>query len=123
MKGLMEASLNAKEITQADALKFMLAETFAEKKAILEDAEAKVKEILQGQQQAQLQAQQQMQQAQLQQQLELRKAEIEDAQAHDLEKINVQADADIRVKRSEMSDQVILNQQKFDNENLNNQNF
>ena len=117
MKGLMEASLNAKEITQADALKFMLAETFAEKKAILEDAEAKVKEILQSQQQAQLQSQQQMQQAQLQQQLELRKKSrtIEDAQAHDLEKINVQADADIRVKRSEMSDQVILNQQKFDN--------
>jgi len=123
MKGLMEASLNAKEITQADALKFMLAETFAEKKAILEDAEAKVKEILQSQQQAQLQSQQQMQQAQLQQQLELRKAEIEDAQAHDLEKINVQADADIRVKKSEMSDQLVLNQHKFSNENINNQNF
>lgn len=123
MKGLMEASLNAKEITQADALNFMLAETFAEKKAILEDAEAKVKEMLQSNQQAQIQSQQQMQQAQLQQQLELRKAEIEDAQAHDIEKINVQADADIRVKRSEMSDQVILNQQKFDNESINNQNI
>jgi hypothetical protein len=62
-------------------------------------------------------------QGQFQQQLELRKAEIEDAQAHDLEKINVQADADIRVKKSEMSDQLVLNQHKFSNENINNQNF
>ncbi len=123
MKGLMEASLNAKEITQADALSFMLAETFAEKKAILENAELKVKELLQSQQQAQIQSQQQMQQNQLQQQLELRKAEIEDAQQHDIDKINAQADADIRVKRSEMTDQINVNQHKFDNESLNNQNF
>lgn len=123
MKGLMEASLNAKEITQADALSFMLAETFAEKKAILENAEAKVKELLQSQQQAQIQSQQQMQQAQLENQLAMRKAEIEDAQAHDIEKIVVQGDTNIRVNQNKMSDQVIVNQNKFDNENINNTNI
>ena len=44
-------------------------------------------------------------------------------QAHDLEKIVLQGDTDIRVKRSEMSDDLVLQQNKFNNENINNTNI
>ena len=123
MQGLMEASLNAKEMRPEDALKFMLSETFAGQKAVLEEAWAKIKELEGKSQQAQMANQQQMQQAQLQQQLDLEKARIEDAQAHDIEKIVVQGDTDIRVKRSEMSDQINVNQHKSTLESLNNENI
>jgi len=123
MQGLMEASLNAKEMRPEDALKFMIEETFAGKKAILEESWAKIKEIEQQAQQAQLQSQEQMQQAQLQNQLDIRKAEIEDAQAHDIEKIVVQGDTDIRVKKSEMSDQITINAHKIEAESLRSDNI
>lgn len=123
MTGLMEASLNAKEITQGDALKFMIAESFSEKKAIFEAAEARVKAMAQEGQQAQMANQQQMQQAQLQQQIELAAADREDKQAHDAEMIVLQGDTDIRVKKSEMSDQLTLNAHKIETESINNTNI
>lgn len=123
MQGLMEASLNAKEISQADALKYMIAESFSEKKAIFEEAQARVQAMLQEGQQAQMANQQQMQQAQLQQQLEIANANREDLQAHDLEKIVLQGDTDIRVKKSEMSDQLTLNAHKIEAESINNTNI
>lgn len=123
MRGLMETSLNAKQISQADALNFMIAETFADKKAILEGAEAKLKQFEQEGQQAQMANQQQMQQAQLQQQLEIANADREDRQQNEKDNIILQGDTDIRVNQSKMSDQVIVNDHKFSNESLNNENI
>jgi len=122
MQGLMEASLNAKELRPEDALKFMIEETFAGKKAILEESWAKIKEIELKGQQAQMQNQEQMQAAQLQQQLEIANADREDRQAAKLQEISAQADADIRVNQNKMSDQVIVNEHKYSNESLNNTN-
>ena len=123
MQGLMEASLNAKEMRPEDALKFMIEETFAGKKAVLEDSWAKIKEIEQQGQQAQMQNQQQMQEAQLQQQIELANAAREDAQSNEKDNIILQGDTDIRVNQSKMSDQVVVNQHKITNEGLNNTNI
>lgn len=123
MKGLMEASLNAKEITQADALNFMLAETFAEKKAILENAEAKLKQFQAEGQQAQMQGQQQMQQAQLEQQLQLAREDREDRQLNEKDNIILKADEEIRVANATAGNKIIEQQHKFDNENLNNTNI
>lgn len=122
MQGLMEASLNAKELRPEDALKFMIEETFAGKKAILEESWAKIKEIELKGQQAQMQNQEQMQAAQLQQQIEIANADREDRQAAKLQEISAQADADIRVNQNKMSDQVIVNEHKYSNESLNNTN-
>jgi len=123
MKGLMEASLNAKEITQADALNFMLAETFAEKKAILENAELKVKELLQGQQQAQMQGQQQMQQAQLEQQLQLAREDREDRQLNEKDNIILQGEVDIKVQAAAAGNKIVEQDHKSSLENLNNTNI
>lgn len=123
MQGMMEASLNAKEMRPEDALKFLLAESFADQKAVLEQSWAKIKELEGQNQQAQMANQQQMQQAQLQQQIELANADREDRQAAKLEEISAQADADIRVNQNKMSDQIIVNDHKFSNENLNNDNI
>ena len=101
----------------------MIAESFSEKKAIFEEAEARVKAMAQEGQQAQMANQQQMQQAQLQQQIELAAADREDKQAHDAEMIVLQGDTDIRVKKSEMSDQLTLNAHKIETESINNTNI
>jgi len=123
MRDQLNASLNAKEIRPEDALAFVWSDIASEQKAILKEGWLKVKELEMQSQQANIQSQQQMQQAQLQNQLDMRKAEIEDQQAHEIEKIVVQGDTDIRVKRSEMSDDLVLQQNKFNNENINNTNI
>lgn len=123
MERWMETSLNAKTLSQADALNFAIAETFAEKKAIFENAEAKLKQFEQEGQQAQMQNQQQMQAAQLQQQLEIANADREDRQLNEKDNIILQGDTDIRVNQNKMSDQVVVNEHKFSNENLNNENI
>lgn len=121
MQGLMEASLNAKEMRPEDALKFMLSETFAEQKAVLENSWAKIKELEGQAQQANIQNQQQMQQAQLATQIEIANADREDRQLNEKDNIILQGDTDIRVNQSKMSDQVIVNQHKIESENLNNE--
>lgn len=122
MQSLMETSLNAKQISQADALSFMIAETFSEKKAILENAETKLKEFEQQNQQAQMTNQQQMQQQQLQAQQQMADAIREDEQANQKDNIILQGDVDIKVQAAAAGNKVIENQHKFDNENINNTN-
>lgn len=122
MQGLMEASLNAKELRPEDALKFMIEETFAGKKAILEESWAKIKEIELKGQQAQMQSQEQMQQQQLQQQIEIANADREDRQVNEKENIILQGDTDIRVANATASNKIVEQQHKFTNESLNNTN-
>ena len=88
-----------------------------------EQSWARIKELEQQGQQAQMANQQQMQQAQLQQQIDIANADREDRQSHELQKIEVQADADIRVNQNKMSDQVIVNDHKISLENQNNTNI
>lgn len=123
MQGMMEASLNAKEMRPEDALKFLLAESFADQRAVLEESWAKIKELEQQNNQAQMANQQQMNQQQLQTQIQIADADREDRQAFRLVEINAQADADIRVNNNSASNKVVENQHKFDNENLNNTNI
>lgn len=123
MQGLMEASLNAKEISQADALGFMVSETFAEQKAILLNAEAKVKEFQNQNQQAQIQNQQQMQQAQLQAQQEMAQADREDRQQNEKDNIILQGDTDIRVNNAKAGDKIVEQQHKSELDSINNENI
>jgi len=119
MQSMMEASLNAKEMRPEDALKFMLSETFADQKAVLEGSWAKIKEFEQQNNEAQMQNQQAMQQAQLQQQIELAREDREDRQAHDLQKIVVTADEQIRIDDNKGTNKIIeqTNKSTLDSEN------
>jgi hypothetical protein len=123
MQGMMEASLNAKEMRPEDALKFLLAESFADQKAVLEDSWAKIKQFEQEGQQAQMANQQQMQAQQLQQQLDISNADREDRQQNEKDNIILQGDTDIRVNNASASNKVIENDHKISLENLNNENI
>lgn len=123
MQGMMEASLNAKEMRPEDALKFLLAESFSDQKAVLEESWAKIKELEGQNQQAQMANQQQMQQAQLQQQIEIANADREDRQAAKLTEIEAQADADIRVANSIAGNKIIEQDHKSALENQNEANY
>lgn len=123
MQGMMEASLNAKEMRPEDALKFLLAESFADQKAVLEESWAKIKELEGQSQQANMQNQQQMQQAQLEQQLQLAREDREDRQLNEKDNIILQGDTDIRVANATASNKIVEQQHKFDNESINNTNI
>jgi hypothetical protein len=123
MRDQLNASLNAKEIRPEDALAFVWSDIASEQKAILKEGWAKVKELEAQGQQANNQNAMAMQERQLATQIEIANADREDKQAHDLEKIVLQGDTDIRVNQNKMSDQLIVNQNKFDNENINNTNI
>lgn len=123
MQSLLEASLNAKEMRPEDALKFMLAETFADQKAILEESWAKVQEIQSERQQSQMQAQQQMAQEQQQFQLQLAQENREDLQAHDINKIDRKGEWDMKIKNEEAQGKLIQDKFKFDSESLSNENI
>ena len=123
MQSMMEASLNAKEMRPEDALKFMLSETFAEQKSVLEESWSKIQEINSQRQEAQMQSQQQMAQEQQQFQLQLAQENREDLQAHDIAKIDRQGEWDMRIKNGEAENKLIQDKFKFDNENINNQNI
>jgi hypothetical protein len=123
MQGMMEASLNAKEMRPEDALKFLLAESFADQKAVLEDSWAKIKELEGQSQQAQMANQQQMQAAQLQQQLDIANAAREDAQANEKDNIILQGEVDIKVQAAAAGNKIVENDHKISLENLNNENI
>ena len=123
MRDQLNASLNAKEIRPEDALAFVWSDIASEQKAILKEGWAKIKELEGQSQQAQMQNQQQMQAAQLATQVQIADADREDRQEFRLVEIDKLADAEIRVNQNKMSDQVIVNDHKFSNENLNNANI
>lgn len=119
MQGMMEASLNAKEMRPEDALKFLLAESFADQKAVLEESWAKIKELEGQNQQAQMQSAEQMKAQELQTQVQIADADREDRQAFRLVEINAQADADIRVQAASAGNKIIENEHTFRNNDLN----
>ena len=123
MRDQLNASLNAKEIRPEDALAFVWSDIASEQRAILKEGWAKIKELEGQSQQAQMQNQQQMQAAQLEQQLQLAREDREDRQLNEKDNIILQGDTDIRVNQNKMSDQVIVNDHKFSNENINNANI
>lgn len=116
MQRMMEASLNAKEMRPEDALKFLISESFADQKAVLEESWAKIKEIEGQSQQANMQNQQQMQAQQLQQQIALAREAREDEQSNQKDNIILQGDVDIKVQAAAAGNKVIENQHKFINE-------
>ena len=116
MRDQLNASLNAKEIRPEDALAFVWSDIASEQRAILKEGWAKIKELEGQSQQAQMQNQQQMQAAQLEQQLQLAREDREDRQLNEKDNIILQGDTDIRVNQNKMSDQVIVNDHKFNNE-------
>lgn len=116
MRDQLNASLNAKEIRPEDALAFVWSDIASEQRAILKEGWAKIKELEGQSQQAQMQNQQQMQAAQLEQQLQLAREDREDRQLNEKDNIILQGDTDIHVNQNKMSDQVIVNDHKFNNE-------
>lgn len=120
MERMMETSLNAKEIRPEDALKFMISETFAEQKAVLEDSWSKIKQLEQESQKANMQNQQQMQQAQLDQQLQIANENREDIQRQQADMIVLQGDTDIRVNQAKGVNKIVEQDHKYANESLNN---
>jgi hypothetical protein len=123
MTGLMEASLNAKELRPEDALKFMLEETFAGQKAILQDSWAKIKEIESQSQQANMQGQQQMQEQQLQQQIQLAQEDREDRQINEKDNIVLQAEMQMKIDDNKSRGKVIENDHKISLEAKTEQNY
>ena len=123
MQGMMEASLNAKEMRPEDALKFLLSESFADQKAVLEDSWARIKELEGQSQQANLQNQQQMQAQQIQAQQQMAEADREDRQKNEKDNIILEADQQIRIDNNKGSNKVIEQNHKFENESLNNPNI
>lgn len=123
MQGMMEASLNSKEMRPEDALKFLLSESFADQKAVLEDSWVRIKELEGQSQQANLQNQQQMQAQQIQAQHQMAEADREDRQKNEKDNIILEADQQIRIDNNKGSNKVIEQNHKFQNESLNNPNI
>lgn len=123
MERNMEASLNAKQLSQGEAYNFMLAETFADKKVILDNAQARLDKMQAQTQEAQMQNQQQMQQQQLQQQIELAREDREDRQQNEKDNIILEADQQIRIDNNKGTNKVIEQDHKFSNENQNELNY
>ncbi len=123
MQGMMEASLNAKEMRPEDALKFLLAESFSDQKAVLEESWAKIKELEGQNQQAQIANQQQMQQAQLEQQIQLARENREDLQMNEKDNIILKGDTDIRVANAIAGNKIIEQDHKSSLESENETNY
>jgi hypothetical protein len=119
----MATSLNAKEIRPEDAFSYMIAETFSEKKAILNDAWSKVKQFTSEQQQMQLQAQQQMSAQQQQTQIQLAQEDREDKQKAAMDEIEWKATNQIRIDDNKGANNVIETQHKVSTEQINNTNI
>ncbi len=115
MNGLLEFSLNAKEIRPMDALKFQLAETTAEMKATLESSWAEMQKVIQDSNEANNQAQQQMQAAKLQQDLQIHNEEREDIQQNQADIVRLQGEVQILVDNNKAGNKMTENQQSDEN--------
>jgi hypothetical protein len=111
-----EASLNAKELRLQDVFKIDMAETIAEAEAVLNTSWEAIQKIAKEQQQAEIQARKEEQERALAAAKEAAKEDREDRQAHDLQKIDVKAKADLLVKTGDAKNKLLLDQNKADNE-------
>jgi hypothetical protein len=119
-----EASLNAKDIRYKDFVKFKLAPSLKEGVKVLERAQEEMEKI---RQQENLQAGEQQGQQQKAAQaaaVELAREDREDKQSHDMDQIEAQANADIRVNQNKSTDdaqnKVIVDQAKSEQDSINN---
>lgn len=118
MRAMLELSLNAKEISPLDILKFEMSETFVEAEKIFQDAYIRIQENAIRQQQAEIQSRQQMQQQQLEQQVQLSREEREDIQQHDINKIAAEGEKEILVDDNKTKNKMGVDQQNAENKFL-----
>jgi hypothetical protein len=118
MQGLAESSLNSKELRYKDVLAYQLTDTLTDGKKVLEKAWAEMEAIRQKDSQAQMQANAEQTDKTLNAQIEMAREDREDRQEADVNKIIVKGDTDIRVNAAKGKGQMILDQNKIDNENL-----
>jgi len=118
MRQWIEVSLNTKELHPLDALEYEMSETFAQAKAVFQNAYLKVQETAAKQQQADFQNQQQMQQQQLEQQIQLNREQREDLQVHDLDKIVAEGEKEIAVDNNKSRNKMSNDQHNAENKFL-----
>lgn len=110
------ASLNAKELRFKDYLAVKMADSLADAKAKIDKGWDEVQRVTAMQQQSQMQADAQMQQQQLATQIKIAQENREDMQEHELEKIKAKGQADLMVATAAQKGQMILDQNKAENE-------
>jgi len=116
MNGLLEFSLNAKEIRPMDALKFQLAETTAQMKTTLENSWAEMQKVIQESNEANNQSQQQMQAAKLQQDLQIHNEEREDIQKNQADIVRLQGEVQMLVDNNKAGNKMTENQHNAEND-------
>ena len=116
MNGLLEFSLNAKEIRPMDALKFQLAETTAQMKTTLENSWIEMQKVIQDSNEANNQAQQQMQAAKLQQDLQIHNEEREDIQQNQADIVRLQGEVQMLVDNNKAGNKMTENQHNAEND-------
>ena len=116
MNGLLEFSLNAKEIRPMDALKFQLAETTAQMKTTLENSWIEMQKVIQDSNEANNQSQQQMQAAKLQQDLQIHNEEREDIQQNQADIVRLQGEVQMLVDNNKAGNKMTENQHNAEND-------
>lgn len=116
MNGLLEFSLNAKEIRPMDALKFQLAETTAQMKTTLENSWIEMQKVIQESNEVNNQSQQQMQAAKLQQDLQIHNEEREDIQQNQADIVRLQGEVQMLVDNNKAGNKMTENQHNAEND-------
>lgn len=118
MSGLLQFSLQAGQIQPIDMLKFELAETFVEAQRVFEEAYMRSQEVAMKQQQEELQARAQMNEQQMQTQIQIAQENREDAQSHDINKIQAETEKEIMVDDNKSKNKMFVDQQNAENKFL-----
>jgi len=121
MRGLLEFSLNSKQIEPLDVLKFELSETFVEAKQVFEDAYIRVQEIAAKQQAADAQTQQAMQQQQLQAQQQMQAEQLSNTEKLMLDKIEAETEGQIAIDDNKSKNKMFNDQHQAENKFLSGQ--
>lgn len=118
LQGLAEASLNTKELRWKDLVAFQLTDTLTDGRKVLEKAWAEMESIRQKDIKDQREADAANNQQNIQAQVEMAREDREDRQMAEIENIDRKADATIRVNAAKGKGQMIIDQNKIDNEEL-----
>ncbi len=116
MNGLMEFSLNAKEIRPVDAFKFQLAETTAQMEHTLENSWKEMQKAQQASAESENQWKQQMQAMQLEQQLKISTDTREDIQENERAIVELSGQVQMLVDDNKAKNKVVENQAKVEND-------
>lgn len=118
LQGLAESSLNSKELKYKDLVAFQLTDTLTDGRKVLEKAWNETEAIRVRDMQAERQAAAEQNKQNIDAQIQIAREDREDRQLSDIEKIDKKADADIRVNAAKGKHQMIVDQNKIDNEEL-----